>query len=73
MKNYFKRFIKDEDGSEFIQFALILLIVAILAVVIYAIADSVKDKLLGAKDAIDALGTTSGGTGGTSDVSNIIV
>ena len=74
MKKLFMRFIKEETGSELIQFAIVIAIVAALAVVAIRISDSAGTKMNEAADLIDNIdipnggttgGTTGGATGGT--------
>ena len=74
MKKLFLRFIKEETGSELIQFAIVIAIVAALAVVAIRISDSAGTKMNEAADLIDNIdipnggttgGTTGGATGGT--------
>lgn len=58
MKNFIntlKNFWKDEDGSSFLETAIIIVIVAILAVAVFALFDKVNDKLSQAGDQIDAI------------------
>lgn len=50
-----KKFWKDEDGSSFLETAIIIVIVAILAVAVFALFDKVNDKLSQAGDQIDAI------------------
>jgi len=55
--NAFKSFIKDDNGFEFLQLAIVIIIVAGLAVVVYAIADNAKAKLEQAGDDILNMGS----------------
>lgn len=67
MKDTFKRFIKDETGSELIQFAIVIAIVAALAVVAIRISDSAGNKMEQAADLIDNIdipNSSQGGGGG---------
>lgn len=60
MKKFFntiKSFIKDESGFEFLQLAIVIIIVAGLAVVVYAIADNAKTKLEDAANVINDMGS----------------
>ena len=50
-----KKFWKDEDGSSFLETAIIIVIVAILAVAVFALFDKVNDNLSQAGDQIDAI------------------
>lgn len=52
---YSKHFIKDEDGSELVQWAVVVAIAVILAAVAITISDAAGDKLEDAKDYIDQL------------------
>lgn len=56
---HFKRFIKDENGSELLQWAIIIIICVALAVIAKSIADSVSQQLNSAKQDIDNLNSTS--------------
>lgn len=63
---YLKRFFKDENGAELIQFALVIAIVAVLAIAIQGVVSSSKNKVNEAKDLIDGIdiggdGNNSGG------------
>ena len=55
--NTFKSFIKDDNGFEFLQLAIVIIIVAGLAVVVYAIADNARTKLEQAGDDILNMGS----------------
>lgn len=57
--NSFKAFFKEEDGSELMQWAIIVIIVAGLAVAAYALSDSIGEKLSNAKDVLDNLDSPS--------------
>lgn len=63
MRDLFKRFIQEEDGSELIQFAIIIAIAAVLAGVALAISQSAGDKMQQAADMINGIDipTTGGG------------
>lgn len=50
-----KAFFKEEDGSELMQWAIIVIIVAGLAIAAYALSDSIGEKLGNAKDVLDNL------------------
>lgn len=63
--NTFKSFIKDDEGAELLEYAIVIIIVAAMAVVIYAIASSAKSKALQAQEAIDGIPIDIGGSGGT--------
>ena len=54
--NAIRSFIKDEDGFEFLQLAIVIIIVAGLAVVVYAIADNARAKLEEAGNLIEDMG-----------------
>lgn len=62
MKNYLQKFFKDEDGqegAEFLEYAVIIGLSAILVAVIVAIVFIVKRKALQAGEDIDKAGTDS--------------
>ena len=63
IKNIFRSFWKDEGGFEFLQLAIVIVIVAMLAVVVYGIATSAQGKLQEAQDMLDGIGPESGSTG----------
>ncbi len=54
----FKHFLRDESGMEFLQVAVIVLIVAALAVAVVAIGKAIKTK---ANDAATSVGTINTG------------
>lgn len=69
MKNLmktFKSFIKDDNGAELLEYAIVIIIVAALAVVIYGIAKSAKAKVNEAKGAIDGIPVDIDDSGGKS-------
>ena len=51
-----KNFIYAEKGSELMQWAIIIIIVAGMAVVAYAMSSSLTDKVNEANDALDNIG-----------------
>jgi Flp pilus assembly pilin Flp len=62
VKEYIKRLIRDEDGAELIQFAIIVAIAAVLAVAVLAVSNVAKGKMDEAKgliEDIDVKGTVS--------------
>ena len=59
---YAKRFIQDEDGSELVQWAVVVAIAVILAAVAITISDVAGQKLEDAKDYIDQLPIPKSGT-----------
>ena len=63
---YLKRFWKEEEGAELIQFALVIAIVAVLAIAIQGVFTAAENKVNEAKDLIDGIniGGGSGGGGG---------
>lgn len=65
---YWKRFIKDQEGAELIQFALVIAIVAVLAIAIQGVVTAAEQKVNDAKTLIDGIniggGGGSGGSGG---------
>lgn len=58
MKKAISRFIHNEDGSELMQWAIIIIIVVGLAIIGFAIAGSVESKLNEAKNQLDSLNST---------------
>lgn len=52
MKNYLKRFFYEEDGTELIEWAIGIAIVAILAGTVFGIAQVANRKMLDAEEAI---------------------
>lgn len=59
MKNLaktFKAFIKDESGAELLEYAIVVIIVAALASVVWVIAGKARAKVEQAQSAIDNLG-----------------
>ena len=52
---YFRKFLKEDDGAELIQFAIVLAVVAVLAIAIQGITSSAKNKVDEAKDMIDGI------------------
>lgn len=64
MRELFKRFIHEEDGSELIQFAIIIAIAAVLAGVALGISQSAGDKMQQAADMIDRIDIPTTGSGG---------
>lgn len=68
MKNLLKRFVEEETGSELIQFAIVIAIVAGLAVIGISISNSAGTKMQEAADLIDNIDipnapSNSGGNG----------
>ena len=69
MKNLmktFKSFIKDDDGAELLEYAIVIIIVAALAAVIYGIASSAKKKVDDAQKAINDIPVDIPGSDGKS-------
>lgn len=64
MRELFKRFIHEEDGSELIQFAIIIAIAAVLAGVALGISQSAGDKMQQAADMINGIDIPTTGSGG---------
>lgn len=62
---YWKRFIKDEEGAELIQFALVIAIVAVLAIAIQGVVTAAEGKVNDAKNLIDGINIGGGGSGGS--------
>ena len=50
-----KRFLRDESGMEFLQVAIVVLIVAALAIAVIAIGTAIKEKAEGASQAVGAV------------------
>lgn len=63
IKSYTKDFIKGDDGMEFLQFAIIVCLVAGLIAVVVYLFDTVSDKIEGAGDAVDSMNTSPSNTG----------
>lgn len=61
---YLRRFFRDENGAELIQFALVIAIVAVLAIAIQGVVSSSKNKVNEAKDLIDGIDIGGNGNGG---------
>lgn len=61
---YFRHFLRDEEGAELIQFALVIAIVAVLAVAIQGVVTAAEGKVNDAKDLIDGINISGGGGGG---------
>lgn len=59
---YVKHFVRDEDGSELVQWAVVVAIAVILAAVAITISDAAGQKLEDAKDYIDQLPIPAPGT-----------
>ena len=55
MKKFFERFVKEETGSELIQFAIVVAIVAALAVVAIGISETAGGKMNEAAELIDGI------------------
>lgn len=53
--NACKSFWKDDNGAELLEYAIVIIIVAGLALLIYGIAGSAKGKVNDAATAIDAI------------------
>lgn len=70
MKNYFKRFFKDDDGAELVEYCIVLAVVAVLAVGVFAVVRIANNRIqdagekIGNLDVDGAVGTTGSGTGG---------
>jgi len=63
LKAYAKAFLRDESGSELVQWAVIIAIAVVLAAIAVAISNSAGDKLNEAKDFIDDLPVPAPGGG----------
>ena len=55
LKAYARAFLRDETGSELVQWAVVIAIAVVLAAIAVAISNSAGDKLNEAKDFIDDL------------------
>ena len=55
LRAYARAFLRDESGSELVQWAVIIAIAVVLAAIAVAISNSAGDKLTEAKDFIDDL------------------
>ena len=58
----FKSFLKDENGSSFLELAIIIIIMAGLVLGVYAIATSVNEKIEDAGEMVDGITLPIGGT-----------
>lgn len=81
MKNYLNRFLREEEGTELIEWAIGIAIIAILAGTVFAIAQTANSKMTQANELIGQIdpnkvlnggtgtgtntGTNTSGTGGT--------
>ena len=54
--NRIKNFFLDESGSELMQWAIIIVIVAVLAVIAMAMSGTLQDKLTEAQGALEQIG-----------------
>ena len=61
LKQFFRRFLKEEDGFEFLQVAIIIVIVAGLGVIVYRIAAGVEKNLKTAEEDLNSLKPSTGG------------
>lgn len=66
VKNYFKRFVREEDGGELVEYAIVIAIVAVLAAAVLGIVSVVKQKVADAGAQIGNInpGSVSGTAGG---------
>ena len=55
LKAYARAFLRDENGSELVQWAVVIAIAVVLAAIAIAISNSAGSKLNDAKDFIDQL------------------
>lgn len=58
MKKALSKFVHNEDGSELMQWAIIIIIVVGLAIIGFSIAGSVENKLNEAKNQLDSMNGT---------------
>lgn len=66
MKNYLNRFLREEEGTELIEWAIGIAIIAILAGTVFAIAQTANSKMAQANELIgqiDPNKVLNGGTG----------
>lgn len=79
MKKYFNRFLTEEDGTELIEWAIGIAIIAILAGTVFVIAQTANSKMQQANDLISqidpnkVINDAAGGSGGgnaTGDLNN---
>lgn len=73
-KNYLRRFIHDDEGSEIVEWCIIVAIVAILAAAAFAVVKIVYGQIQNAGDSISNLdyNSISGGGGGGGEVTPTI-
>ena len=55
MKNYLKKFLKQEDGAELVEYAIVVAIVAVLAAAVLIIVGKVKGKIEAAGQQIEEI------------------
>lgn len=71
-KNYAKRFLKEDEGAELIEWAIVVAIAAILVTVAFTIANSMQGNMQEAGNILDSnvkdgLANAKGGFGGGGD------
>lgn len=65
MKKMIRKFIKDEKGAELLEYAIVILIVAGIIIVMFALGDMVKGFVENVMNSLQSLfSPTSGGSGG---------
>ena len=60
IKNLFRRFIKEEDGMELLQVAIIVLVAVALAIAVWRLAARVEAQVNDAANAIDNIAPSIG-------------
>lgn len=63
IRNYVKKFINDESGFEFLQFAIIVVITVIMIPAIYSLYTAVSGKIEGATEQVNNLDSALPGGG----------
>lgn len=61
--NRFKRFLKDNDGMEFLQIAIIVVVVVFIATAVWALGRAISDKINEAASQVGGV-LDAGGAGG---------
>lgn len=72
MKNYIQRFVKDENGAEIIEYAIVIGIVAVLVIALIAIVAIVKQKMEQSGELIGGIDVAGGNNGEANSASDIL-
>lgn len=54
MKDYFKKFVKEDEGAELLEYAIIVGVVAALIIIIMVIVAIIKNKSIDSAKALDS-------------------